>query len=78
MERKFFKSGNGWALFVPKTILELLKINPQIDKIEMQVENEVLKIKKINKSWTIIDIWIVDHWCSEQMEHDYWLTSKMY
>ncbi|UKI41375.1 MAG: hypothetical protein L6V95_15370 [Candidatus Melainabacteria bacterium] len=49
MERKFFKSGNGWALFVPKTILELLKINPQTDKIEMQVENEVLKIKKLIK-----------------------------
>ena len=50
MERKFFKSGNGWALFVPKTILELLKINPQTDKIEMQVENDVLKIKKIDKT----------------------------
>lgn len=50
MERKFFKSGNGWALFVPKTILELLKINPQTDKIEMQVENKVLKIKKIDKT----------------------------
>ena len=46
MKRKFFKSGNGWALFVPKTVIELLKIDPEKDKIEMQIENEVLKIKK--------------------------------
>lgn len=47
MNRKFFRSGNGWALFVSKTILELLKINPEKDFIEMQIENDVLKIKKI-------------------------------
>ena len=46
MKRKFFKSGNGWAFFIPKAILELLKINPEKDFIEVQVENEVLKIKK--------------------------------
>lgn len=46
MNRKFFKSGNGWALFVPKAILELLKIDPEKDFIEMQIENDVLKIKK--------------------------------
>jgi len=48
MNRKFFKSGNGWALFVPKTILELLKVNPESDLIEMQLENDILKIKKTN------------------------------
>lgn len=48
MNRKFFKSGNGWALFVPKAILELLKVNPEKDFIEMQLENDVLKIKKIS------------------------------
>lgn len=47
MERKFFKSGNGWAFFLPKPVLELLKINPEKDKVEMQIENDVLKIKKI-------------------------------
>jgi len=46
MKRKFFKSGNGWAFFTPKTILELLKINPEKDCIEMQIENNILKIKK--------------------------------
>ena len=49
MNRKFFKSGNGWALFIPKTILELLKIDPEKDHIEMQIENDILKIKKVSK-----------------------------
>lgn len=62
-----------------------LSINPKdkgnCDKPNIKSSSNFLiklKIKKINKSWTIIDIWIVDHWCSEQMEHDYWFTSKMY
>lgn len=46
MERKLMRSGNGWALFMSKTIIELLKINPETDFVEMQVENNVLKIKK--------------------------------
>ena len=50
MERKFSRSGNGWSLFMPKTIIELLKINPETDKVEMSIENEVLKIKKANKT----------------------------
>ena len=50
MNRKFFKSGNGWALFVSKTILELLKVNPETDFVEMQIENDILKIKKIDLS----------------------------
>ncbi len=48
MIRKFFKTGNGWSLFIPKVIIELLKINPENDSIEMEIENEVLKIKKVN------------------------------
>lgn len=49
MERKLFRSGNGWAIFVPKTILELLKVDPEKDFIEFEMENDVLKIKKIIK-----------------------------
>ena len=47
MERKLFRAGNGWSLFLPKVIIELLKIDPENDTVEMQVENDVLKIKKI-------------------------------
>jgi hypothetical protein len=46
MKRKFFRTGNGWALFVSKTILELLKLNPEKDFIEIEIEKDILKIKK--------------------------------
>lgn len=46
MKRNLSKSGNGWAVFLPKVIIELLDINPEIDKIDLEVENKVLKIKK--------------------------------
>lgn len=48
MERKLSKSGNGWSIFLPKVIIELLEINPETDKIKMEVENKVLKITKSN------------------------------
>lgn len=47
MERKLFRAGNGWSLFLPKVIIELLKIDPENDTVEMQIENDVLKIKKL-------------------------------
>lgn len=49
MKRKFIRTGNGWALFIPKVIMKLLDIDPEKDFIEMQIENEVLKIKKVDK-----------------------------
>ncbi|MBR1425487.1 hypothetical protein IJ579_07995 [bacterium] len=49
MERKFFRTGNGWSLFVPKVVIELLKIDPEKDSIEMQIENDILKIKKVKR-----------------------------
>ncbi len=48
MERKLIRSGNGWGLFINSTILKLLKIDPEKDKVEYIVENDTLKIKKAN------------------------------
>ena len=49
MERKLFRSGNGWAIFINSTILKLLKINLETDKVEYEIENDVLKIKKVKE-----------------------------
>lgn len=46
MKKNLTKVGNSWALLFTKTIIELLDIDPENDKIEMEVENKVLKIKK--------------------------------
>lgn len=50
MERRLFRTGNGWSLFIPKVIIELLKIDPENDTIEMQIENDILKVKKVDKN----------------------------
>lgn len=46
MDRKLMRSGNGWALFINSTILQLLKVNPENDLIEYVIEGEKLIITK--------------------------------
>ena len=46
MKKKLSRSGSGWALFMPKTVLELIDVNPEADKLEVKVENNVIKITK--------------------------------
>ena len=51
MKRKLSRSGNGWSVFLPKVIIELLKINPETDDIELKIENETLLIKKAEENF---------------------------
>ena len=46
MKKKLSRSGSGWALFMPKTLLELIDVNPEEDMLEVKVENNVVKITK--------------------------------
>ena len=46
MKKKLSRSGSGWALFMPKTLLELIDIDPEKDTLEIRVENDTVKIKK--------------------------------
>ena len=50
MKKKLFKSGNAWALLIQKAILQLLDIDPEVDEVELEVENKVLKVKKVEKN----------------------------
>ncbi|MFI3301114.1 MAG: hypothetical protein R3Y28_06805 [Candidatus Gastranaerophilales bacterium] len=44
--RKFTKNGKGFALYLPNSVLELLEIDPEIDKIKIAVEKNIMIIKK--------------------------------
>lgn len=46
MRKKLSRSGSGWALFMPKTLLELIDVNPETDFLKIQVENNIIKITK--------------------------------
>ena len=48
LDRKLMRNGNGWALSLNSTLLNLLDINPEIHMVRYKVENETLKITKSN------------------------------
>lgn len=49
MRKKLYQIGNAWVLLIQKAILQLLDINPEVDEVELEVENKVLKVKKAEK-----------------------------
>lgn len=49
MHKKLRTIGNSWRLIIPLPILELLKVNPVLDDVELVVEKDVLTIKKYVK-----------------------------
>ena len=49
MRKNLYQSGNAWVLLIQKAILQLLDINPEVDEVELGVENKVLKVKKAEK-----------------------------
>lgn len=44
MERRLFRIRHECLL-----LIELIKVDPESDTIEMQIENDILKIKKVEK-----------------------------
>lgn len=50
MKKKLSRSGSGWALFMPKTLLELLDVDPENDMVKIEVENNVIKITKAQEN----------------------------
>ena len=50
MQKKLSRSGSGWALFMPKTLLELIDVNPETDTLDVKVENNLIKIKKYEQN----------------------------
>ena len=44
MKKKLSRSESGWALFMPKTLLELIDFDPEKDYPEVKVENDTVKI----------------------------------
>ena len=47
--KKLRAIGNSWGIIIPKNILEMMKINPVLDEIEVELDNKVFKIKKAEK-----------------------------
>lgn len=44
--RRFAKRGGGHALFLAQPVIELIGVDPKVDKVEIEVNDEILTIKK--------------------------------
>lgn len=44
--RSLSKKNSSYGLYMPNSILELLEINPEIDQLNLEVEDTILIIKK--------------------------------
>lgn len=44
------RNGNGWALCINSTILQLLEIDPNVNMIKYTIENNKLIITKSDKN----------------------------
>ena len=51
MKKKLSRSGSGWALFMPKTLLELIDVDPEKDMLEVKVEKDWRKKEKVLKDF---------------------------
>ena len=47
MAKKLTQIGTSWGVIIPKAILEMMDINPVLDTIDFDLENKVLKIRKV-------------------------------
>ena len=43
--------GNSYGVILPKLILEMANINPILDEVELYIENNEIRIRKIKKDW---------------------------
>ena len=49
ISKKLRNIGNSWGIILPKAILEGLGINPVLDEVELYIENNEIRIRKVKK-----------------------------
>lgn len=49
LKKRLSNIGNSWGIIIPKSILEMLNINPVRDEVSLEIEADGLKIKKAKK-----------------------------
>ena len=49
ISKKLRNIGNSWGIILPTAILEGLGINPILDEVELYIENNEIRIRKVKK-----------------------------
>lgn len=47
IEKKFLMSGNSWCISIPASVIKMLGINPENDKVQLHLQNDNIVIKPI-------------------------------
>ena len=50
IEKKIVQIGNSWGVIIPKAIIDGLGINPVLDKVEIYLENNEIRIRKQDRN----------------------------
>ena len=50
IEKNLRNIGNSWGIIIPKSILEGLSINPVLDKVQLYIENNEIRIRELKKT----------------------------
>ena len=49
IEKRMIQVGGSWGVVIPKAIIDGLTINPVMDKVEIYLENNEVRIRKSKK-----------------------------
>lgn len=49
IKKKITQIGTSWGVIIPKAIIEGLGINPVLDEVEIYIENNEIRIRKIQR-----------------------------
>lgn len=49
IQKKMIQVGSSWGVVIPKAIIDGLQINPAYDKVEIYLENNEIRIRKLKK-----------------------------
>ena len=49
MKRKFISVGNSWAVLFTKTMLEILEIDPETERVDIEFNKQTIIMEKEKK-----------------------------
>lgn len=49
IQKKLVQIGSSWGIVIPKPIIDGLGINPALDQVELYLEDNEIRIRKIKK-----------------------------
>lgn len=49
IQKKLVQIGSSWGIVIPKPIIDGLGINPVLDQVELYLEDNEIRIRKIKK-----------------------------